>query len=63
MRALESEVELALKRCPKLRAVNLSISTSKQMIGSKFAVKMSEEDVIKNMYAATKRAKDWESNL
>ncbi len=58
MRALESEVELALKRCPKLKAVNLSISTSKQMIGSKFAGKMSEEDVIKNMCAATKRAKD-----
>jgi len=58
MRALTSEVELAVDRCPKMEAINVSISTSKQMISSKFAGKMNEEDVIKNMTAAVRRAKD-----
>jgi homocitrate synthase NifV len=58
MRALESEVELAVQRCPKLEAINISISTSKQMIGSKFAGKMTEEEVISNMTKAVKRARD-----
>jgi isopropylmalate/homocitrate/citramalate synthase len=58
MRAIQSDVELAIERCPKLNNINVSISTSPQMINSKFAGTMSEDDVLKSMVGAVKRAKE-----
>ena len=36
MRAMDSDVDLAFKNCPKLEHINVSISTSEQMINGKF---------------------------
>jgi isopropylmalate/homocitrate/citramalate synthase len=58
MRAIQSDVEVAIERCPKLNNINVSISTSPQMINSKFAGTMSEDDVLKSMVGAVKRAKE-----
>ena len=58
MRALASDVELAVENCPKLEHINLSISTSKQMINGKFQGRLDKDDVIKTMVRAVERAKD-----
>ncbi|MFX1259922.1 MAG: homocitrate synthase, partial [Promethearchaeota archaeon] len=58
MRALASDVELAVENCSNLEHINLSISTSKQMINGKFQGKYDENDVIRIMVEAVKRAKD-----
>ncbi|MCM8772655.1 MAG: homocitrate synthase [Candidatus Omnitrophica bacterium] len=57
MRAVISDVEEGFKNVPKLKHVNLSISTSEQMIMGKFQGKMSFKDVIKTMVEAVKAAK------
>jgi isopropylmalate/homocitrate/citramalate synthase len=58
MRALASDVELAVENCPKLEHINLSTSTSQQMINGKFQGRLDQEDVIKTMVESVKRAKD-----
>ncbi|TFG21137.1 MAG: homocitrate synthase [Promethearchaeota archaeon] len=58
MRAMATDVELAVENCPKLEHINLSISTSNEMINGKFQGKLDQEDVIKTMVEAVKRAKD-----
>jgi len=58
MRAMASDVELAVENCPKLEHINVSISTSPQMIEGKFQGKYHEDDVIDMMVAAVKRAKE-----
>ncbi|MCM8818447.1 MAG: homocitrate synthase [Candidatus Omnitrophica bacterium] len=58
MRAVVSDVEEAFKNIPKLKHVNLSISTSEQMIMGKFQGKMGFQDVIKTMVEAVKAAKE-----
>ncbi len=57
MRAVISDVEEGFKNVPKLKHVNLSISTSEQMIMGKFMGKMDFKGVVKTMVEAVKAAK------
>jgi len=57
MRAVASDVEDGFKNVPKLKHVNLSISTSEQMIMGKFMGKMDFKGVVKTMVEAVKAAK------
>jgi len=57
MRAQKSDVEQAFKNVPKLKHINVSISTSDQMIEGKFKGKMDRAGVIKSMVDAVKTAK------
>ncbi|MCX7917218.1 MAG: homocitrate synthase [bacterium] len=57
MRAVVSDVEEAFKNIPKLKHVNLSISTSEQMIMGKFQGKMGFKEVVKAMVESVKAAK------
>ncbi|MBP9015739.1 MAG: homocitrate synthase [Candidatus Atribacteria bacterium] len=57
LRAVKKDVELAYQMVPGLKYLNLSISTSDQMIHSKFQEKMSRETVIKSMIEAVETAK------
>ena len=57
MRAVESDVEKAVE-LTQLEHINLSISTSNQMINGKFQGKYDGEDIIKMMVDAVKRADD-----
>jgi len=57
LRAITSDVELALTNVPSLKYVNLSISTSDQMIKHKFQGKLNYEEIIKSAVASIKLAK------
>ena len=57
-RATVSDVREALHLVPKLRHVNISLSTSDQMIQGKFGGKKSRADIIQMMIDALKCAKD-----
>jgi homocitrate synthase NifV len=57
LRATRDDVKESLKRVPKLEYVNLSISTSDQMIIHKFKGKLDHGSVIKEMIEAVKSAK------
>lgn len=57
LRAIKSDVEAAWENVPKLEYVNLSISTSEQMIKGKFQGRKTEEDVIQDMTGAVELAK------
>lgn len=57
MRAIESDVEKAVE-LTRLEHVNLSISTSQQMINGKFQGKLDGENIIKMMVVAVERARD-----
>ncbi len=57
IRAIKKDVELAKKYVPDLEYVNLSISTSDQMIVYKFQGKLDRDKVIKSMVEAVKTAK------
>ena len=57
IRAIEQDVELAFKNVPETEYLNLSISTSEQMIKRKFKGKLDYKGVIKNMSQATRLAK------
>ncbi|NLJ49436.1 MAG: homocitrate synthase [Candidatus Atribacteria bacterium] len=56
LRAVKKDVELAYQLVPKLKYLNLSISTSEQMLSGKFQGRMTQEDVIHSMTEATKTA-------
>ncbi|MEN8614907.1 homocitrate synthase [Dehalogenimonas sp. THU2] len=56
LRAITADVELAFKMVPELKHVNLSMSTSAQMINGKFKGKKTRQDVIKDMTAAVDAA-------
>lgn len=58
MRAIPSDVENAYRNVPDLQHMNLSISTSEQMIMGKFQGKMKFKDVVKVMTEAVKLAKE-----
>lgn len=58
MRAVEEDVELSVQNCPKIKHVNLSISTSEQMIRGKFLGKYTEDDIIHMMVKSVQRARD-----
>jgi len=59
MRAIKSDVELSMKNVPKLKHINLSISTSEQMIKYKFQEKYDRSGVIKSMREAVKAARGY----
>jgi len=55
-RALKKDVELAFNLCPKIKHLNLSISTSPTMLELKFQGKLSIQSVIDSMAEAAKTA-------
>jgi homocitrate synthase NifV len=57
IRAIASDVETAFKLVPNIRHLNLSISTSAQMIQGKFQGRKSRDDVIKEMVDAVDAAR------
>jgi len=57
LRATVDDVQTAFKLAPKLKNVNLSISTSDQMIMHKFKGKLDHKSIIKEMTEAVKKAK------
>jgi citrate (Re)-synthase len=57
LRAVPGDVELAFKLVPQLKHINLSISTSDQMIQGKFLGKKTREDVLTMMVEAVQAAK------
>jgi len=57
IRAIVSDVETAFKLVPKIRHLNLSISTSDQMIYGKFQGRKSRDDIIKEMVDAVDAAR------
>lgn len=57
IRAIEEDVELAFKLIPKIEHLNLSISTSDQMIKYKFKGKLDHQTVIREMVDAVKLAR------
>jgi len=57
MRAKKTDVEESFKNVPGLKHVNVSISTSDQMITGKFKGKMERKDVLKSMCEAVDAAK------
>ena len=52
------DVELCFKIVPEIRHLNLSISTSDQMINGKFRGKITKEDVITQMTNAVDAAQN-----
>jgi len=58
MRATREDVKESFKFVPQLKHVNLSISTSDQMIIHKFRGKLDHKSVIKQMTEAVKEARD-----
>ncbi|HAS28490.1 MAG TPA: homocitrate synthase [Dehalococcoidia bacterium] len=57
IRAMIADVELAYKMVPGLEHLNLSISTSDQMINGKFQGRKNRDDIINDMIAAIEAAK------
>ncbi len=57
LRAIASDVETAFKLVPNLRHLNLSISTSQQMITGKFQGRKNEDDIINDMVGAVDAAR------
>lgn len=56
-RALKDDVELTFKNCPKIKHLNISISTSEVMIQGKFQGRKTWKDVLNSMIEALKTAK------
>jgi len=56
IRAIVSDVEAAFKQVPNIKHLNLSISTSAQMINGKFRGKKKKDDIINDMVAAVDAA-------
>jgi citrate (Re)-synthase len=57
IRAIAEDVETTFQRIPNIKHLNLSISTSDQMINGKFQGKKSQKSVIDDMVGAVKAAK------
>lgn len=57
IRAIKGDVESAFKNIPGIKYLNLSISTSDQMIKHKFQGRLDHKGVIENMVEAVKTAK------
>ncbi len=56
MRGIEQDVVLSFQNVPRLKNVNLSVSTSDQMIHGKFGGKKTREDIIKSTIKAVETA-------
>lgn len=59
IRATKGDVEQAFKNTPAIKYLNLSISTSDQMIVNKFQGKLDHQAVIKEMVEAAKLAREF----
>ena len=59
IRAIAEDVEIALKLVPGIRRLNLSISTSQQMIDGKFLGKKTKQDIIAMMVEAVDVTKSY----
>lgn len=57
MRAITKDVEVGMKNVPNLEHMNLSMSTSEQMIKGKFKGKLSHADIIERVVEAVELAK------
>jgi len=57
IRAIASDVETAFKMVPNIRHLNLSISTSDQMIDGKFQGRKNRDDIISDMVEAVDAAR------
>jgi len=57
IRAIVEDVELTFQRVPGIKHLNLSISTSDQMINGKFQGRKSRDDIIKDMTDAVDAAR------
>ena len=57
LRAIPEDVELAYKLVPTIRHLNLSISTSDQMISGKFQGKKVRKDIVREMTEAVDTAR------
>lgn len=57
IRAVAQDVELTFKRVPGIKHLNLSISTSEQMIAGKWSGRKQKEDIINDMTGALDTAK------
>jgi len=57
IRAIAGDVETALKLVPNIRHLNLSISTSDQMISGKFQGRKTQDDIINDMVEAVDAAR------
>jgi citrate (Re)-synthase len=57
IRAIEEDVETTFQRIPNIKHLNLSISTSDQMINGKFLGKKNKDSVIRDMVNAVKAAR------
>jgi isopropylmalate/homocitrate/citramalate synthase len=57
IRAIPGDVETAYRNIPKIKHLNLSISTSDQMINGKFLGKKTRKDIIKDMTSAVDAAR------
>jgi isopropylmalate/homocitrate/citramalate synthase len=58
MRAIPADVKLAFQMTPKLKCINISASTSKQLIENKYFGKRNKEDVINDMVGAVRLARE-----
>lgn len=58
IRAIPDDVESALKQVPGLKHLNISASTSQQLIYGKYQGRKTGRDVINDMVAAARRAKE-----
>jgi homocitrate synthase NifV len=58
IRATKEDVQTAFKNVPRIKYLNLSISTSDQMIVNKFKGKLDHKAVIEEMVEATRLAKE-----
>ena len=56
MRAIEQDVLLSFQNVPRLKNVNLSVSTSDQMIKGKFGRKKTKDDILKSTVKAVDTA-------
>jgi isopropylmalate/homocitrate/citramalate synthase len=61
IRAIPGDVETAYRNVPKIKHLNLSISTSDQMINGKFQGKKTRKDIIKDMTDAVDAARAHDS--
>lgn len=61
LRATTGDVETAFKLVPNIRHLNISISTSRQMIKGKFQGKKSRDDILSMMTDAVEAAKSYEA--
>ncbi|MFH1775392.1 MAG: homocitrate synthase [Chloroflexota bacterium] len=59
VRALAEDVEMAFRRVPRLRHINLSICTSNQMIDGKFRGQKTRDDIIGDMTDAVEVARSF----